>query len=195
MRTATSDDIPHLAEVLGRAFQDDPVTSWIMPDPERRRRNLPAVYAMQLRTVFIAQQATQLAVRGGTIQAGALWNPPGKSKDSPLTQLRQLAGALRLAGRGFGRLMRINIALEHARPQQPHWYLAQLGTDPEAQGTGLGRVLVESRLARCDEAVEAAYLEASGSNVAYYERFGFVMTGEISVDAGPTVYSMLRQPN
>jgi ribosomal protein S18 acetylase RimI-like enzyme len=195
VRAAAADDIPRLAEVLGRAFHNDPVACWILPDAERRRRRLPRVYAMQLRSLFIAQGTTQVAVRDGVIQAGALWNPPGRWKASALVQMRQLPGALRLAGAGFGRLMGVTRALEQAHPRRPHWYLADLGTDPDAQGTGLGRLLLESQLARCDERSENAYLETPGSNVAYYERVGFSVTQRISIPTGPTIFAMWRPPH
>ena len=36
VRRARRSDIPALARVLGRAFQNDPVMSWLQPDAARR---------------------------------------------------------------------------------------------------------------------------------------------------------------
>lgn len=194
VRAATITDTTALAGVLARAFQNDPITRWIMPDDDIRRRTLPAVYAMLLRTWFINHAESHVAVRGSRLAAGALWNPPGRHHLPLLVQLRQLPTALRLAGRGFPRLMTATSAIAKARPAEPHWYLAELATDPDAQGIGLGRQLMQYMLGRCDALEAPAYLEAPEQNIAYYERFAFTVTDTVTIPSGPTVYGMWRAP-
>ncbi|WP_346125783.1 GNAT family N-acetyltransferase [Nonomuraea roseola] len=195
MRVATGADLGALAAVLAAAFHSDPVARWIEPDDTRRRRILPQAYAMQLRGLFLTQGATEVVVHQGAIKAGALWNPPGQWRMPVLSQVRQLPTALRLAGRRIGRLMSVARAVEAVHPAEPHWYLAELGTDPQAQGTGLGRALLDSRLARCDAEGSPAYLESPEANIPLYERFGFEVTGEVHIPGGgPTVYTMWRKP-
>ncbi|WP_051342481.1 hypothetical protein [Pseudonocardia spinosispora] len=75
-RPASGTDVSELAAVLARAFQFDPVTSWIMPDDERRRRNLPGIYVRQLSTWFIVHGVTEVCHRDGQIVAGTLWSTP-----------------------------------------------------------------------------------------------------------------------
>lgn len=54
---------------------------------------------------------------------------------------------------------------------------------------------MNSRLARCDAGGEAAYLEASSdANIAYYERFGFEVTGRIDLGPELAVHPMWRDP-
>jgi ribosomal protein S18 acetylase RimI-like enzyme len=79
-------------------------------------------------------------------------------------------------------------------PEEPHWYLMVIGTDPTVRGTGLGHALMRSRLDRCDAEHVPAYLENSNpKNEAYYMRFGFEVTGEITLpDGGPTLWPMWR---
>ena len=62
-------------------------------------------------------------------------------------------------------------------------------------GKGYGQALMESRLDRIDAEHAPAYLESSKSeNVAYYQRFGFEVTGEIVLsNGGPTLWPMWRQ--
>ena len=81
-------------------------------------------------------------------------------------------------------------------PERPHWYLSGIGTDPPAQGSGVGSALMRAQMARCDAAGEAAYLESSKErNVPFYERHGFRVTGELTVPGGgPTLWLMWRNP-
>jgi hypothetical protein len=53
---------------------------------------------------------------------------------------------------------------------------------------------MRSRLDRCDAEHAPAYLENSNpKNDAYYQRFGFEVTGEIKLpDGGPSMWPMWR---
>jgi len=84
---------------------------------------------------------------------------------------------------------------EH-HPEEPHWYLGVIGSDPTVRGGGFGQALMRSRLDRVDAEHAPAYLESSNpDNVAYYQRFGFDVTGEIKLpDGGPSMIPMWRAP-
>ena len=45
VRAATRSDVPATARVLARAFDDDPVMTWMWPDVADRRRGLPRMFA------------------------------------------------------------------------------------------------------------------------------------------------------
>jgi GNAT superfamily N-acetyltransferase len=87
-------------------------------------------------------------------------------------------------------------AMKRVHPEEPHWYLAVLGSDPSVRGRGYGQVLMQSRLDRCDAEYCPAYLESSKpENVPYYQRFGFTVTGEIELPhGGPKIWPMWREP-
>ena len=85
--------------------------------------------------------------------------------------------------------------MEKAHPEEPHWYLAVLGTAPEHQGKGVGSALISPILQKCDAEGVPAYLESSKeSNIPFYQRHGFEVTGEIKVKNGPTLWPMWRDP-
>ena len=86
--------------------------------------------------------------------------------------------------------------MKAAHPEEPHWYLATIGSDPAVRGGGYGAALMHSRLGRCDAEYAPAYLESSNpDNIGYYERFGFVVTGEIAIaGGGPSLWPMWRDP-
>ena len=43
VRPARKADVRELARVLGRAFQEDPVMAWILPDATARAERLPTM--------------------------------------------------------------------------------------------------------------------------------------------------------
>jgi GNAT superfamily N-acetyltransferase len=193
VRDVVASDADPLAAVLGRAFADDPVWQWMFPrHPER----MAAMFAMLLHHTRLPNGLSELAEYNGTILAGALWDPPGRWRISVAAQLRQLPGLLRILGTRTYTVLRGLGELERAHPIEPHWYLAVIGTDPTAQGRGLGSALLRSRLSRCDDRRFPAYLESSKEeNVPYYERFGFRVTGEVPLPGGgPHVWAMWRNP-
>ena len=89
----------------------------------------------------------------------------------------------------------VNVTLDAAHPDEPHWYLSTIGTSPDARGSGLGKALMKAGLDRADAEHAPAYLESSKeSNIRYYERFGFEVTREIVIPGGgPTLWGMWRQ--
>jgi ribosomal protein S18 acetylase RimI-like enzyme len=196
VRPARKADVPALARVLGRAFQDDPVMSWVQPDAERRKAALPGLFGALTRHHSLAGRGTEIAVSDDGVAAAALWDPPGRWQQSPREQLAMLPGVIRAfrgrlaAGRTVIDLMKAN------HPEEPHWYLAVIGSDPTVRGGGFGRALMQSRLDRCDAEYAPAYLESSNpDNIPYYERFGFEVTGEIVLpEGGPSLWPMWRAP-
>lgn len=84
--------------------------------------------------------------------------------------------------------------MQRVHPEEPHWYLAVIGSDTTVRGGGFGQALMRSRLDRCDAEHAPAHLESSNpDNVPYYLRFGFEVTGEITIPGGgPTLIPMWR---
>jgi ribosomal protein S18 acetylase RimI-like enzyme len=186
-------DLGATVATLARAFDDDPVMVWIFPDEQLRRRRLPAFFASSLRAT---RTGAEVAVLERRVLGAAVWLPPGAWRPPLWRQLVALPGvALRLGSRmgvastTYGALLRVH-------PDRPHWYLSGIGTDPPAQGSGIGSELMRSRLVRCDADRMPAYLESSNErNVPFYEHHGFRVIGELSVPGGgPTLWLMWRDP-
>ena len=192
-------DISELSHALGRAFYDDPVSVWIMPDPKARAAHLRKFFATVTRHHHLAGGGVEVATGGSTIGAAALWDPPGRWKQSGREQLMMLPSFIlgfgpRLAlGRKLGALF---AQMKSHHPEEPHWYLAVIGSDTSLRGKGYGQALMQSRLDRVDAEHAPAYLESSkAENVPYYQRFGFEVTRELVIpDGGPTLWPMWRPP-
>jgi ribosomal protein S18 acetylase RimI-like enzyme len=87
--------------------------------------------------------------------------------------------------------------MEERHPSDPpHWYLFVLGTEPAAQGRGLGSSLLSHMLDRIDARGLPAYLESSNErNIALYARHGFGVTDEVAIPRGPRIWPMWRGPH
>lgn len=196
VRSPRRSDVPALARVLGRAFQDDPVMNWVQPDSERLRAALPGLFGALTRHHYLAARGAEIATSDAGVGAAALWDPPGRWGQTSREQIAMLPAVLR-AFRGrlaVGRTVTEMMKAQH--PEEPHWYLAVIGSDPSVRGGGFGQALMESGLLRCDADYAPAYLESSNpENIGYYERFGFRVTGEITLpDGGPSLWPMWRDP-
>lgn len=193
VRKAAQAEVGALARALGRAFQDDPVFTWVLPDERRRQRTLAPGFELFLRRIWIGLGETYA---GGDAVGGAIWHPPGLWRLSSREQLCLLPGFARVWGRTTPRALRSLLALEGGHPAEPHYYLAVLGVEPAEQGRGLGSQLMHPVLSRCDRDGVGAYLEASSpANCALYERHGFVVTSAETIGRGaPPIWRMWREP-
>ncbi|MGW5364728.1 GNAT family N-acetyltransferase [Actinopolymorpha pittospori] len=196
-RVAGRADVRGLASVFAQAFHDDPVMAWILPEEHRRTVGLPRLFATMLRHFYLPYGATDLAAQDAARAplGGAVWTPPGHWQPTRWRGLLAIPGLARATGRRGRAGVMVTEALERAHPHDPHWYLAIVGVNPAAQGTGIGGELIQAGLATCDELGMPAYLEASKAGlVGYYERFGFLVTREITIPGGPSLWAMRREP-
>ncbi|MFD4406464.1 GNAT family N-acetyltransferase [Nocardia sp. NPDC058499] len=196
VRPARRDEIAALSRTLAAAFQDDPVMEWMLPSPQRRATGLERLFDAQTRYQHFASGGVDIAVdSAGAIAGAALWDPPGRWKTAPLTELRMLPQMVRAFGSRMRAGKQLVDLMTAAHPEEPHWYLATIGTDPAQRGGGYGRSLMNRRLEQCDREGVPAYLESSKEvNIGYYERFGFEVTGTITVPGGPDLWPMWRAP-
>lgn len=179
--------------MLARAFHEDPVSEWSCPPARLRPKTLERFFLARL----IQLEALGEVWMAGGGHAAALWAAPGRWRTTPAEDLRLAVSQLhplliwRLPFVTYGLL-----GIERAHPRTPpHWYLAVLGTEPARQGQGLGSAALAPVLERCDEDQIGAYLESSKQrNIAFYERHGFQVTGELRLPRGPLVYAMWRDP-
>ena len=185
-----------LAGALSRAFERDPVMMWMLPDDARRRRSLGRMFATMTRHHFLAGGGCEVASRAGEIGAAALWDAPGRWKQTRLEELRSMPGFVRAMGRRAFRGQQVAELMKRHHPAEPHWYLGVIGSDPTVRGGGFGQALMRSRLDRVDAEHAPAYLESSNpDNIGFYLRFGFEVTGEIRLpDGGPALIPMWRPP-
>ncbi len=78
-------------------------------------------------------------------------------------------------------------------PRGPHVHLGPIGVVPEAQGRGIGRLLMRRYCEPLDRERTVGYLETDRpENVPFYERFGFEVTSEVEVLGVPNFFMTRR---
>jgi ribosomal protein S18 acetylase RimI-like enzyme len=195
-RPARKDDIGGLSRTLARAFYDDPVMVWLLPDEKARTAQLGRLFTTMTRHHHLGRGGVEVACNGPGVGAAALWDPPNQWQETPRAQLAMTPTFIRVFGLRSMRGRPVQELMKRFHPEEPHWYLATIGSDPTVRGKGFGQVLMRSRLDRVDAEHAPAYLESTKpENIGYYQRFGFEVTGEIVLpDGGPTMWPMWRSP-
>jgi ribosomal protein S18 acetylase RimI-like enzyme len=191
VRVASSGDRTLVTSMLGAAFQDDPVMSFIFPDAAVRRARLPRLFAI----AYDGDGANggRFMTNGG--EAVTLWQAPGHGHLSLREKIILSVPWLAAVGLAFSRALAVSAASDANHPAEPHWYLDFAGCAPKAQGRGFGGAAIRAGLARADADGVPSYLEtANEANLDLYRTFGFVVTHRWRVRGGPGHWSMLRSP-
>jgi predicted GNAT family N-acyltransferase len=191
IRLATVADADEATAILSDGFRDDPVMVWLYGDNVTAA--LPVMFDFMLGEALIPVGATYLSD-----QSCSVWTPPGQdpwSKSDELGARFMATMTDALPAHAMERLMVLGDVTDRVHPQEPHWYLGLLATRTRAQGSGAGSRMLERTLALVDEDGMAAYLESTNPrNVPFYERHGFVVTGEEVLPDGPRLTCMRRPP-
>ena len=183
-----SEDLKKIVNSLVLAFSADPVVRWMYPSPQQYLSSFPN---------FISAFGKR-ALDSGTVyypenySGAAFWFPPGVEPDSDLVMdtLRQT-----ISKEHQTKVFSLLEEMSKFHPGEPHWYLGILGIDPAQQNRGYGSELIRDILNLCDRFNLPAYLESSNPrNIAFYERHGFKVAGEIRAFSSPTMLPMMRYP-
>ena len=188
VRSATSEEMPRAVATIVTAFVADPPARFAWPSAQDYLHTMPVATRAFVGSCIEHGTAYVTADFRGT----ALWLPPGAEPDSAALEkvFRDSVERERLDD-----LLATFEHMEKSHPREAHWYLPQIGVDPDAQGQGLGARLMRHALTCCDHDGALAYLEASKpQNIPFYRSHGFEVIGEIQVGKGPVVTPMLRRP-
>jgi GNAT superfamily N-acetyltransferase len=192
IRAVRSDDVAPLGASQARAFYDDPLQAWALPDESTRLDMLTRLFELMIREASLPLGESYT---DDSRSVAALWAPPGRWLVDQATAARlEPMGAI--VGARLPWMRRCWEAISGVHPADPHFYLSGLGTDPPFQGRGFGSAAIAPVLARCDEQGIPAYLESTKErNVVFYEHHGFEVTGTIVVAPdGPKLWTMWRDP-
>jgi GNAT superfamily N-acetyltransferase len=180
---------PAAALMLARAFAANPLhRAAFGPSPiDRNESFFRAALVLMKGPTFVATDGSRIAglvhwARAPQCQLAAM---------EKLQVMPVMIGAL-----GLGSALKVGSWLSawaSHDPRDAHVHLGPIGVDPDAQGQGLGRRLMERYCGAIDLTGETGYLETDRpENVRFYERYGFSVTHEISVLGVPNF--LMRRP-
>lgn len=184
------EDIQEVAAVISQAFHPTPVVVAVFKgQTPKTLRHMRDGWVFMLKhfpgKIFVAKNEAKIV---GVLRM-VKWP---KCQPRPAMRLRMLPVMLMSMGSIALRVMKFRGVWEKHDPKNPHWHLDPLTVLPEKQGQGVGSQLLKHFCEIVDENEMPAYLETDQqANVRLYQRFGFEVTGEISV-FGITTWLMWR---
>lgn len=188
-------DIASMASIVAEAFVDYPVMIRAFAHSGGDRADwIRRMVSDSARARLQSGIPIWLAERDGTIAGGAFLVYPDRplSKDVSDWWERFIADAGSATGEFFERFVS---AAEAVELPQPNLYLTMIGVKPAYQGQGVGRAIIDhialeaAQLAGCKGIALDTEIE---SNVGLYERIGFRVIGQTSVDELP-IWVMFRE--
>jgi GNAT superfamily N-acetyltransferase len=194
VRRVVAADVATLADMLVRAFDDDPVANFMFVGDRRRSAGLHAFFTSQLRRQYLPLGHVYAT---DDLDSAAIWGPPDVVRNGWKELFQLLPVTPFLTSTRAHRALRLLFEVDGLHPKERHWYLATLGTDPSRQGMGRGSGLLQRVLGHIDQLGDPAYLESSKEgNVSFYARFGFEVIDEFRSSVGsPPIWRMWREPS
>ncbi len=166
--------VQEAADILGLAFQDDPICTYMIPDPVHRAAML---HWMHCRWAEVLTDCGGAFITGGG-EGVALWIPP-HAKPGLWAYVRHglCLVPFRLGWCNFTRAVRVHLdVLRRQRDEisEPHWVLDVLGVAPAFQRRGFGGALLEHVFRLADAGGHPCYVITHNvKNIAFYEGHGF----------------------
>jgi len=197
LRTVVRDFRPEdrdaVLRVLAASFQGYGPVDQVVGDGEKASVRRRRMFELALREG--TKQKVILAERDGGIEGVLTY----ADRPDCIPGTRDSLAAMRIAGARVLTVIRDFRLVGRAHPKTPHRHLPALGVRPEAQGQGIGGLLMTEYARRCDEAGLEGYLEtvrwAEPSRRAQerlYERHGFAVAEVVPMTDDWSMVSMKR---
>jgi len=172
-------------DVLAASFHQYPVWTYTLsdagPDYDARVRALVGFFC----DFRFAHGWPVLGARDGEELVGiALLSAPGGEPPSAGLEAEYARLQEELGSAAVARIEAYEAEAEVLKLDQPHYLLGMLGVLPSRQGQGVGRLLLDEvhRISAFDPASTGVCLTTEDpTNVPFYERGGYVVTGEADI--------------
>lgn len=191
MRKATASDIPHLVDVLTRAFEGNKSVNYVVKPGTGRDARVKRLMEYSINKCFASGEVWV----SDDNHACALILFTDKQK----TTLQSLVGNIKLALTviGISRLKAVlkrDSLIKANHPKGEFAYLFFLAVDPTVQGRGAGSALMKEVIVECDKRSRPLYLETSVErNLPFYQKLGFEIFSTVQLSY--TLYIMRRLLN
>lgn len=200
--SAGSEHLPAAADLLGKAFQDEPYTNWLLDlSTLKSRRRLAAFMALTLTHFYARGDTILVALEDDRVVGIAALEGLGPGRRASrsshlramLARIPDLLGlALRLRRRNLaaaGRAVR-----RPRRLEEDHLTLEWLAVAPGYQGMGIGQRLLDRlrELARSAPNPKGIYAYTIGDdNRVFYKKCGYRLISRVEADPLFVAYHMV----
>jgi GNAT superfamily N-acetyltransferase len=179
--------------VLAASFQGFGPMDQVVGDGDNAHDRRRRMFEMTFKN--LAKQNVIVAERDGRIEGVLTYADWPDCSPSA----RDSLAAVRIAGPRLWTLIRDFKVVGKAHPRTPHRHLPALGVRPQAQGQGVGGLLMAEYARRCDEAGLEGYLEtirsadpSTRAQERLYERHGFAVAEVVPMTDDWSMVTMKR---
>lgn len=194
----TKDEITLAAESLSRAFENDPMLRWLIPEDDHYQQAAAPLFETWVKYTVLYGKA----FRTENFESIALRKKPGDLKLSFWRVLR--SGMIKtpkiLGKEAFNRLMWMDNALVEQKKKnmgdRPYWYCWILGTDPQFQKQGFGSAVMQHTFDLAKQDGLPCYLETvNPASKTVHEKKGYQLLSQIPLQgSGHELFMMLKKP-
>lgn len=177
---ATRSDLDQAVDCLATAFAQDPITGFLLQTGPGYRQRVTHFFSLLMTARLALDMPVLLARDAAGIHGGAMGYTTVRSAWP--SEVAEEWDRFEKAIPGFtDRSAIYDEVAGKNKPPPPHYYLGVIGTHPAMHGHGIGTRLLKAfcDLSATDPLSDGVYLEtANPSNVRFYERAGFEVTGQ-----------------
>ena len=188
-RTASRSDQDAVVATLAEAFLHEPAFSFILPDPDARRRALRRAFKI----IFAEDIRAGAIMMTPQAEAVTAWRSPAQMREGQWEAIRTRLPYLLAFGPAILRAAQVADLIKAHLPAEGCWYLHYAGCHSDHRGKGFGGAAIRAGLARADADRAKAWLEtADAANLAIYRALGFEVACTWQVPGGPQFWGMMR---
>ena len=192
----TKSQIKPAGEMFARAFQDDLLYVYFIPDAFERKNKLHYIFECLIRYGVFYGEVYAISPN---LEGVAMWLP-SKAEMTVWRMIR--SGVVSLYFKVGKKVVSSMLAflkyafkVHNRHAHFPHWYLALIGVDPMFQGRDYASALIKAMLARIDQEHLPCFLETENEkNVSIFQHYGFKVV-EVDTIPGTDInhWAMLRE--
>jgi GNAT superfamily N-acetyltransferase len=182
------------------ALEDDPfyrsICAPYAADTVRRRAVLAKYFDYSIQEGRELGRCIHLADEARGVAVWLLPQSPRLESQAAQSKRTFLHAALSPKGcENYYRIIEFMSAKSAALIDEAAWYLSIVAVDPDVQGQGLGRQLLEPTITEADHAGVTCYLETfSQRNLSFYQRLGFSAAARFTEPTTAAQYTVMVRP-